>query len=99
MKIAVLEPLGISDDSLRGLLANATEGHEVKKSISSAEALLYLAGEMQSRGATLHRGIATLAPGWRPCSTNHRASRLVRCFVRVKTSACWMSRPKSIIAT
>ena len=30
MKIAVLEPLGISDDSLRGLLAEATEGHEVE---------------------------------------------------------------------
>ena len=30
MKIAVLEPLGISDDSLRGLLAKATDGHEVE---------------------------------------------------------------------
>ena len=30
MKIAVLEPLGISDDALRGLLAKTTEGHEVE---------------------------------------------------------------------
>ena len=30
MKIAVLEPLGISDDSLRGLLAKAADGHEVE---------------------------------------------------------------------
>ena len=30
MKIAVLEPLGISDDSLRGLFAKATDGHEVE---------------------------------------------------------------------
>lgn len=30
MKIAVLEPLGISDESLRALLAKATEGREVE---------------------------------------------------------------------
>ena len=30
MKIAVLEPLGISDESLRGLLAKATEGHDAE---------------------------------------------------------------------
>lgn len=35
----------------------------VDDSVDEAEALLYLAGEMQSRGATIHRGITSLAPG------------------------------------